>query len=126
MSRWLARASLIPTGGGWSSVGRHAFQVGPEGSGSIFETPAGTFTNLADVPRLLWPILPRDDPRFIDAILQHDYHCREVARGDMSRKLKDALFWEAMKTARAPAWRRRAYYQGVRFWALLRAVGLRG
>lgn len=125
MSSFTEPVAFDPAPGGAVSRREVVYEIGRLGSGHRIVIPAGTFTNFGDVP---WPfrsLLPPRDPRFLAAFLLHDELCRQAALGDMSRRLADAVFYDAMKIVRAPAWRRKLMYFGVRFWALLKSLRLR-
>lgn len=125
MSSFTEPVAFDPAPGGAVSTREVVYEIGRLGSGHRIVIPAGTFTNFGDVP---WPfsiLLPRRDERFLAAFLLHDELCRQSARGDLSRRLADAVFYDAMKIVKAPAWRRKAMYLGVRIWALLKTLGLR-
>jgi len=81
--------------------------------------PAGFVTDLATVPRVLWPFIAPSGPHQRAAIV-HDYLYQCV--GDVSRFLADAIFRDLMRQLDVPLWRRvLAYYAvrafGGRHWA---------
>lgn len=84
----------------------------PAGVGHIQVTvPEGFVTDLASVPRILWPLMAASGPHQRAAIV-HDWLYQSVT--DVSRFLADALFRDLMAALNVPAWRRIAAYYAVR------------
>lgn len=138
------RPEIRPTGrrvGGrteWQLTSDYWLTI-PMGRGSYrFSIPAGTCTDLASVPRLLWPIVNPTDPRILAAALIHDdlYKLEQsqlsfsakpgnsasLTKAPVSRFLADALFRHVMALHGAPAWLQLLAYAAVRAagWAYFR------
>ncbi len=77
---------------------------------ATIEVPAGTMTDFASTPRLLWPIFPPFG-RYNRAAVIHDYLYRN---GLATRARADAIFLEAMKATGVATWRRVFMYLAVR------------
>lgn len=78
----------------------------------IVRVPAGTITDLASTPRLLWVIFPPHG-QYAKAAIIHDY-LYDKAIG--SKPLADAIFLEAMEVLGVPRWRRVLMYWAVRLF----------
>lgn len=93
-----------------------SFDVGFKGSGLTLTVPEGFATDLASVPRWLWWLFPRDDPRYAAAAVLHDFLYRwQSASGDQfDRATADAVFLEAMLILGVPGWKAWAMYLAVR------------
>lgn len=102
--------------GSWATSRPLRYDIGFKGSDWTIEVPTGFKTDLATVPRPLWSILPRDDPRYAPAAVLHDYLC---TRTGFSRFLADAIFLEAMTVLGVGRIRRFIMYAGVRIYAIL-------
>ena len=89
------------------------FCVGLNGvNGLVVRVPEGFRTDLASVPRLLWPIFAVAG-RWSAAAILHDYL---YSLPGCSRFLADALFREAMHSLDVPLWRRAIMYYAVRLF----------
>lgn len=53
--------------------------------------PKGYRTNGADVPRVFWAVIPPFKPKFLPAVIVHDYYCD---KGDYTKA--DTLFREIL------------------------------
>lgn len=74
--------------------------------------PAGYVTDLASIPRVLWPIVGSPyDPRFAKAATVHDYlySTKQVPREEADKELKTLL-----RLAGVPRWKCQAMYLAVR------------
>ena len=76
------------------------------------EAPAGTTTDLASTPRLLWPIMPPSG-RYAAAAVIHDTLYRNRA---LPRVICDAIFLAAMRDLSVKPWRRFLMWLGVRLF----------
>lgn len=84
--------------------------------GGLITIPEGYITDLASVPKPLWPILPPFGRHSGPAIV-HDwiYGLRgQFTYPAKTRKECDQIFREAMLVKRVHAWKRNAMYWGVR------------
>ncbi len=107
---------------------RLVWEVGELGSGRAIPIPRGTRTDLASVPRLLWPMFPPHGPWATAAVL-HDllYRMGDVRRApieyriveEVDRRFVDRQFYEAMLALETPRWRARV------MWAAVRVFGFR-
>lgn len=120
MSRFTAPVELTPVHGGWGTTRAFGFYLGDTPGQLSFVVPKGTLTDLGSIPPLLWPILPRDDPRFVAAFVGHDYLCNIQG---LPRFTAAAIFLEMLivlaRVHRAPMWRVYAMAAGVTVWALV-------
>lgn len=77
----------------WELLAEFDYHVGSYPSDSIIRVPAGTVTDLASVPRLLWAIFPPHG-RWAKAAIVHDYlYAQAVGTKDYA----DRIFLEAME-----------------------------
>lgn len=84
----------------------------PVGTGHILITvPEGFVTDLASVPRVLWPLMASSGQHQRAAIV-HDWLYQCVT--GVSRFLADAIFRDLMASLNVPVWRRVAAYYAVR------------
>ncbi|WP_421878506.1 DUF1353 domain-containing protein [Pacificispira sp.] len=83
-----------------------------DGLGVSLTIPAGFHTDLASVPRALWPIFPPFGFHLRAAIV-HDWL---YVNRPVSRARADAIFLEIMLRYGVPAWRARAMYFAVRIF----------
>ncbi len=99
--------------GKWATVDPLSYEIGCKGSGLTITVPDGFETDLASIPRLLWPIFAPHDPRYAAAAVVHDY----LYRWDGFTKVAaDAVFYEAMRVLNVPRWRALIMYFAVRLW----------
>lgn len=118
MSSFTAPLVLTPCPAtGWVTTRPFAYEIGKLGSGLVIEVPAGTFTDLGTIPRILWPVLPPHDPTCAAAFVLHDVLCRDR---EFSRLMADCVFYEAMRVLGVPRWRAATMFFGARVWALLK------
>lgn len=83
--------------------------------GVQLRVPRGFQTDLASVPRILWPILPPWGHYTAAAVLHDWLYIEQAVMGEpISRGFADRAFLEAMKDLRVRITRRRAMYRGVR------------
>lgn len=90
-----------------------AWEVGSLGSGSRVYIPAGFVTDLASVPRVLWPFIPPHG-RHTNASILHDYLYRSGHRN--GRRWADTQFYEAMVALETPRVRARVMWLCVRLF----------
>lgn len=95
MSRFTEPLTLWPStdGTAWETTRDLPFEVGCKGSGIVVTVPFGTKTDLASVPRVLWPLVQPHNPRFAAAYVLHDYLCRWRA---FDRITADAILKNAL------------------------------
>lgn len=53
--------------------------------------PKGYRTNGADVPRLFWVLIPPFKPKFLPAVIAHDYYCDKAEYDKADKLFKDIL-----------------------------------
>jgi len=85
--------------------------------GAEYKVPTKTISDLGSIPKLLWPILPRDE--FPSSYFLHDYLCEQ---NWISRIDTDKLLHEALIHSRASKWKVRIIYIGVRIGAWVAKV----
>jgi hypothetical protein len=86
------------------------YHVGKYPSDEILTVPIGFKTDLASIPRLIWPIVAPTD-EYAKAAVLHDWM---YFKGMYSRKESDRIFNEAMKVLETPKWKRLLVYFFVR------------
>ena len=91
---------------------RQRFRAQIYGQVVSVRVPAGTITDLATVPRLLWVIFPPHG-QYAKAAIIHDY-LYDQAIG--SKTFADSVFLEAMEVLAVPGWRRVLKYWAVRLF----------
>ncbi len=94
----------------WQLLAAFSYHVGACPSAQVITVPAGTVTDLASVPRVLWAVFPPHG-RYAKAAIVHDY-LYEQAIG--SKAFADRVFLEAMEILQVPKWRRVLLYWAVR------------
>ena len=71
--------------------------------------PAGFISDLASIPRILWPLLPADGV-YQEAAIVHDWMYSKC----FSRWLSDGVFRYVMEATKVPYWKRCILFWGVR------------
>jgi len=87
-------------------------------AGSVYVVPRGFKTDLASVPRWLWPIF-NPSGLFMSAAILHDHFCENDW---ISRKDGDKIFLEAMLHSNVPRWKRYCIYAAVRAYAVVLGI----
>lgn len=86
------------------------YYVGAKDSGEWVDVNKGYLCNGADIPRLLWPLLPRHG-EYGQAVALHDQLCEKpvimTANGPkvIDRTTVDKIFYEALHVLKIPAWK---------------------
>ena len=101
---------VLPTAGLWRVREALVFMAR---DGSVIAVPSGFMSDLASIPRAVWPILRKDGTHRRAAIL-HDYL---YSIRTVPRKLADSLFLEAMLSDGVPMW------QAYAMWCAVRMAG---
>jgi len=71
----------------------------------------GYYTNGANIPRLLWRLIPPNDPSVFPAVVVHDFIC------DMEEYIKaDDYMEEILIASNIPKWKRKSIVIGIRFY----------
>lgn len=96
----------------WELLSEFDYYVGGNPSISVIRVPAGTITDLASVPRLLWVIFPPHG-EYAKAAIVHDY-LYDQAIG--TKSWADGVFLEAMTVLGVVRWRRTVMYWAVRLF----------
>lgn len=96
----------------WQVLAPFEYHVGSYPSDTVISVPAGTVTDLATVPRLLWAVFPPHG-RYAKAAIIHDY-LYEQAIG--SKAYADRTFLEAMTVLGVPSLTRAVMYWSVRLF----------
>lgn len=110
MSRFITPADLRMLGNyQWMLLAGFEYHVGRYPSDEVIRIPAGTVTDLASVPRILWAIFPPHG-RYAKAAIVHDYLYAEAIG---SKAYADRVFLEAMEVLGVPLVRRK-----LMFWAV--------
>ena len=91
---------------------RFEYHVGEYPSPNVIVIPAGTVTDLASVPRVLWVVFPPHG-RYAKAAIIHDYL---YEHGIETKEYADKVFLEAMETLGVPRIQRTLMYWAVRLF----------
>lgn len=98
----------------WRLAMPFEYHVGTYPSDEVICVPAGFVTDLASIPRLLWPLLPPQG-RYAKAAILHDWLYAQGPTGDERARLDaDRVFLEAMGVLGCPAAVRWLLYVSVR------------
>ena len=98
-----ADVQVHPVKNGWKTVRRIFYKD------LIIYT--GYYTNGANIPRLLWRLIPPNDPMVFPAVVIHDYLC------DMEQYRKaDDYMEEILIKSEVPKWKRKSIVIGIRFY----------
>jgi len=73
--------------------------------------PIGYYTNGANIPRMLWRLIPPNDPIVFPGVVVHDYLCD---RRDYI--LADNYLEEILIASKVPMWKRKSIVSGVKFY----------
>ena len=73
--------------------------------------PKGYFTNGANIPRLLWRLIPPNDPMIFPGVVIHDFLCDRH-----EYKKADTYFEEILIASVIPTWKRKMVISGVKFY----------
>jgi hypothetical protein len=93
----------------WVLLADFAYHVGEYPSERVIVVPAGTVTDLASVPRLLWAIFPPHG-KYAKAAIVHDYlYANAIGTKDEA----DRIFYEAMGVLGVPKWRKKIMFVAV-------------
>ena len=96
----------------WQLLAEFEYHVGSYPSDTVIRVPAGTVTDLASVPRLLWAIFPPHG-RWAKAAIIHDYlYDRAIG----SKEYADRTFMESMTVLGVSRFTRTAMYWAVRWF----------
>lgn len=109
------RMFLIPLENNTYEVARDFYFIG-------ICIPEGYTTNGADIPRIFWSIYPPFKPKYLKAIVLHDYLCDEAKSGQ-DYKHADSCLKLGLKTLGANLFTQWAFYLGCRAYHLLKGSG---
>ena len=73
--------------------------------------PKGYYTNGANIPRLLWRLIPPNDPSVFHAVVVHDYLCDRK-----EYKKADDYMEHILIKAEVPKWKRKSIVKSIRFY----------
>jgi hypothetical protein len=96
----------------WQLLADFEYHVGGYPSHEVIRVPAGTVTDLASVPRLLWVVFPPHG-RYAKAAIMHDYL---YANAIGTKARADRIFLETMVILQVPRARRWLIYIAVRWY----------
>jgi len=72
---------------------------------------AGYYTNGANIPRVLWRLIPPNDPMVFPAVVVHDYIC------ELEEYIKaDDYMEEILIASKVSKWKRKMIVAGIRFY----------
>jgi hypothetical protein len=97
----------------WQVTRDLTYELGSKGSGVCITVPAGFYTDLASIPRLMWTLFPPDG-QWVKAAVIHDYLYLFKGLGIYSRAQADAIFLEAMEVLGVSWAQRSLIYRAVR------------
>lgn len=101
----------------WETVAPLWFEIGGKGSGALVCVPRGFETDLATIPGLARIFFNPADPRFARAAVIHDYL---LSLPDFSPLTAAIAFRDALRAAKAPAWRVAMMVTSVAIWTCAR------
>lgn len=93
----------------WQLISSFEYHIGSYPSDEVITVPAGTVTDLASVPRILWAIFPPHG-RWAKAAIIHDYL---YAQGIGTKEYADSVFNEAMAVLGVPPLKRNLMFLAV-------------
>jgi hypothetical protein len=96
----------------WELITPFEYHVGSYPSNDVIRIPAGTVTDLASVPRLLWAVFPPHG-KWAKAAIVHDYL---YANAIGTKQYADDVFFEAMEVLNVPLINRYIMYTAVRLF----------
>lgn len=96
----------------WLVLAAFEYHVGSHPSDTVIRVPAGTVTDLATIPRLLWTIFPPHG-RWAKAAIIHDYLYTNAID---SKAYADRVFLEAMGVLGVSRPTRTAMYWAARWF----------
>lgn len=107
--------SPLPNGRNWRLMRSFTYHIGNRNSKFVVKVPKYFETDFASVPQFLWFWMPYWG-RYGKAAVIHD---RLYQTHQVSRKMSDLIFYEAMVVGGTPKWKARLMYWGVRLggWA---------
>ena len=79
------------------------------------EVPKGYKTNGANVPRILWSVLPPNSPEYLSAAVVHDYLCDAKLYA-----LADEALKQIMTNLSVAKWKIYCFYYACRIWHKVR------
>lgn len=101
----------------WLTSRPFSYEIGSKGSGLVITVPEGTDTDLATVPRFMWPLVPPHDSNLAAAFVLHDYLCRW---NGFNRQVSDVILYEALRVLGCSATRAWLVYLAVSAWRIIR------
>ena len=116
MSSFTSRLVVSPVekNGIWTGTWRlcrpFTYHVGSRNSRFVIKVPMYFETDFASVPWLFWQLIPKWG-RYGKAAVLHD---RLYRTHQVSRKMSDLIFYEAMIVGGTKRWKARLMYLGVR------------
>jgi len=94
----------------WRVCKAFRYYIGTKDSQEWVDVELGFLTNGADIPRLLWPLVPRHG-EYDQAVALHDKLCEkpeiQTPQGPkvISRVEVDAIFYEALRVLKIASWK---------------------
>ena len=73
--------------------------------------PVGFYTNGANIPKILWSLIPPNDPMSFPAVVVHDYLCDALQFEKADDYLEEILI-----SSDVSKWKRISIVSGVRFY----------
>ena len=73
--------------------------------------PRGYYSNGANIPRLLWRLIPPNDPSVFPAVVVHDYLCDKEDYKKADDYMEDILI-----KSEVPKWKRKSIVSSIRFY----------
>ena len=73
--------------------------------------PSGYYTNGANIPRLLWRLIPPNDPVVFPAVVVHDFLCDRKDYKKADDYMEDILI-----KSEVPKWKRKSIVKSIRFY----------
>ncbi len=105
----------IQDDGSWRLQRSFTYYFGSKESDYKVVINRGFITDFASIPSFLWSVLHPVDPDYAKASVVHDYLYRHNPV-IFSKKVSDAIFFEAMEVLNAPKWKKWILYLAVCFF----------
>ncbi len=114
MSSFTSPLIVIPLDNGrtWELHRSFVYHIGTKYNKAVVKVPAGFVTDFASVPSFLWWWLPPFG-KYTKATVLHDFIYKTH---QVSRRMADLIFYEAMKVGGTPKWKAKIIYSAVRWW----------
>lgn len=116
MSSFTEKLYLSPTDDLWVTTREITYEIGKKDSGIKIIIPSGTITDLATIPRILWPIINPNNPREASAFVLHDYLCNIEG---FSKLVADSILRESLIVLGTSKTKSTLFFIAITLWRLM-------